>query len=63
MEMFNERGVYHFPLEVAVDLTKKEQTDFSVQRQYVLGFPRYKVYLYNSTDRTVDVDLYVYLTQ
>ena len=63
MEMFNEKGVYHFLLEAKVDLTKKEQTEFSVQRQFALGFPRYKVYLYNSTDRTMDVDLYVYLTQ
>jgi hypothetical protein len=28
-----------------------------------LGFPRYRVRLYNTTDRTVTVNLYAYLTQ
>jgi hypothetical protein len=28
----------------------------------MLGFPRYRVRLYNTTDKTVSVNLYAYLT-
>ena len=62
LEMLNEKGVLHFPVEVAAGVGAKGVTHFSAQVTADLGFPRYKVYLYNSTDRTADVDLYLYLT-
>lgn len=64
LEMLREKSVFHFPVEAKVDLTRQvAEDDFSVQRRFDVGFPRYKVYVYNSTDRTVDVHLFVYLTQ
>jgi len=63
LEALNQRGSFTLPLEVTSALTNKEETDFSVQKRFALGFPRYRIYLYNSTDRTVDAHLYLYLTQ
>ncbi|HEX9735772.1 MAG TPA: hypothetical protein VGG06_27750 [Thermoanaerobaculia bacterium] len=62
LEALNQRGVYSFPLEVKSTVAAKEETDFSDQKRHPLGFPRYRIYLYNSTDRTVDAHLYLYLT-
>ena len=61
LELF-DRGKIHFPLEVTTTLNRKEITTFEAQAHLAVGFPRYRVYLYNSTDRGVDVDLFVYLT-
>ncbi len=61
MAMLNEQGRIHFPLEVKAVLARRESTTFSSQNHLTVGFPRYNVYLYNSTDRNVDVDLYFYL--
>ena len=63
LEALNQRGIFQLPLEVTSALAVKEGTDFSVQKRFPLGFPRYRIYLYNSTDRTVDAHLYLYLTQ
>ena len=62
LKAMREHGVLQFPLEVASTLAEGQDATFSVQQHLALGFPRYKVYLYNSTDRTVDVNLYLYLT-
>lgn len=63
LELLREKGVYHFPVEVKVSLEDQvAEAPFSVQKRMVLGFPRYKVYAYNSTDRTVDLNLFAYLT-
>jgi len=61
MDMLNEQGRIHFPLEVTAALGRREVTTFSSQIHLTVGFPRYNVYLYNSTDKSVDVDLYLYL--
>jgi hypothetical protein len=34
----------------------------SEQVSFTIGFPRYRIFFYNTTDRTVGVNLYVYLT-
>ncbi len=62
-EMLNDRGAFHFPIEVKAKLDRKGPSHFDVQQRFDLGFARYKVYLYNSTDRTVDANVYLYLTQ
>lgn len=62
-EILNQRGVFHFPLEVTSEIAVKEEIDFNDQDRFPLGFPRYRIFLYNSTDRTVDAHLYLYLTQ
>lgn len=62
-EILNQRSIFHFPLEVTSAIASKEKTEFSDQGQFAVGFPRYRIFLYNSTDRTVDAHLYLYLTQ
>ena len=56
------KGYIHFPLEVQSVLARREISVFSTQSYLPVGFPRYKVFLYNSTDKGVEVDLFVYLT-
>ena len=34
----------------------------SSKPKLTIGFPRYRIYYYNTTERPVGVDLYVYLT-
>ena len=51
------------PLEVAANLSRDQGSKFSAQKHHALSFPRYRIYLYNATDRTVDLNLYLYLTQ
>lgn len=63
LEALREKGAYHFPIEVKVSLNENvSEAPFSVQRRLPLGFPRYKVFLYNGTDRTVDLNVFAYLT-
>lgn len=58
-----EEGRFEFPLEVQAPVTRESRGSFaSDQPRYALGFPRYRVFLYNTADRSVEADLYVYLT-
>lgn len=58
-----EEGRYEFPLEVQAPVRREARGLFaSDQPRHVLGFPRYRVFLYNTSDRSVEADLYVYLT-
>ncbi len=59
---FDEEGLLLLPLEVFAVLARKEIDTFSAQQQFAIGFPRYKIYFYNSTDKSVEVNLYGYLT-
>lgn len=60
---FQEEGLVEFPLEVQAAVVPADRGYFaSDQPRYALGFPRYRVFFYNSSDRPVEVDLYVYLT-
>ncbi len=60
--VFNEDGVMQLPLEVFAVLARQEIVNFSAQGQLPIGFPSYKIYFYNSTDKAVEVNLYAYLT-
>ncbi len=60
---FREDGLVQLPLEVFAVLAHKEIDTFSAQQHLAVGFPRYRVYFYNSTDKSVEVNLYLYLTQ
>jgi hypothetical protein len=52
-----------FPLEIGAPLTQGTyRMTATAQERFTLGFPRYRVRLYNTTDKTVSVNLYAYLT-
>jgi hypothetical protein len=62
-EAFEEEGLVQFPLEVSAALEPGGARSFaSSQQRLAVGFPRYRVRLYNTSDRTVTVSLYAYLT-
>ena len=59
---FLQEGRIQLPLEVHAVLARKDIQTFSAQQHLAVGFPRYRVFFYNSTDKAVEVNLYVYLT-
>jgi hypothetical protein len=62
-QAFNELGLIHFALEVSAPGITSESAYFaSAQPRHTVGFQSYDVLLYNTTDKTVTVDLYAYLT-
>ena len=60
---FKERGRFMFPLEVkSEEIAQSNSYFYSGQPRFALGFPEYRVLLYNNSDKTVEVDLFAYLT-
>lgn len=60
---FQQAGQYQFPLEVASPVRIADRGYFASQpARHPLAFPSYRVLLYNETDRSVEADLYAYLT-
>jgi hypothetical protein len=52
-----------FPLEVAAQVTAGGTVYFSGQAAHLpVGFPRYRIYFYNTSNKGVELNLYVYLT-
>ncbi len=53
-----------FPLEVKTWVDPGPYRYFTSESTSVtVGFPRYRVFLYNSTNKSVEINLYMYLTQ
>jgi len=64
VKAYEEDALLQFPIEISAPLqTSTSRMTAMQQSKAQLGFPRYRVRLYNTTDRTVTVNLYVYLTQ
>ena len=60
---FEEDGQVLFPIDLGAPLTQGAyRLTATAQERFTLGFPRYRVRLYNTTDKTVSVNLYAYLT-
>ena len=60
---FNEEGKLEFAQEIKTLVTPGPARTFaSDPAKLTIGFPRYRIYYYNTTERPVGVDLYVYLT-
>ncbi len=63
-QAYDEARLTMFALEVAVDGVGPTTPYFSAeQKRFVVGFSRYRVRLYNTTDKTVTANLYAYLTE
>lgn len=63
MRVFREEGSILLPLEVSADLKPGDSLPFAAQQRVPIGFPRYRVYFYNTSQKSVEANLYVYLTQ
>ncbi len=61
--IFLEEGIPQFPIEIkTAALTGVSPYVASALEQSRVGFPRYRIWLYNTSDRTVSANLYAYLT-
>jgi hypothetical protein len=64
MQAYEEDGLLQFPIEIRAPLTQGTvRMHASQQSRTTLAFPRYRVRLFNTTDKTVNVNLFAYLTQ
>jgi hypothetical protein len=62
-EAFDEQGLIHFALETAAAGVNSKTPYFaSKQPRYQVGFASYRIWLYNTTDKTVTANLFAYLT-
>jgi hypothetical protein len=62
-EAFNEQELVHFAMRTfASGVSTKTPYFASDQPRFIVGFQAYKVFLYNTTDKTVTVNLFAYLT-
>lgn len=60
---FEEKGFMPFSTEVAAPGVATGSPYFaSAQNRVPIGFPRYRTYFYNTSDKTVTVNFYAYLT-
>jgi hypothetical protein len=60
---FDEDGQIQFPLQVSATLTSLPLRSFaSQQERFTVGFPKYRVHLYNTTEKTATVSVFAYLT-
>jgi len=60
---FERDSLVLFPIEINAPLTQGTfRMTASAQSRHTLGFPRYRVRLYNTTDKVVTATLYAYLT-
>lgn len=59
---FDERGQMMFAFEAVAEIGGSSPYFESTQPRFDLGFPRYDVYLYNNGKRSIEVDLFAYLT-
>lgn len=63
LQAFNEVGQVHFALQaIAGGVTHRTPYFASTQPAYQVGFQAYRVFLYNTTDKSVTVNVYAYLT-
>ena len=63
VKAFEEKGVMPFVTEVSVQGVSAASPYFSSNSSPALvGFPRYRTFFYNTSDKTVTVNLYAYLT-
>ncbi len=62
VQVMEEKRLFQFPLEVKVEAPARAPHLASGSPRLNVGFPRYRVFFYNTTDRTVTVTLYAYLT-
>ena len=60
---FEEKGLMQFATELKAGGVSSASPYFASNAERVpIGFPRYRTYFYNTSDKTVTVNLYAYLT-
>jgi hypothetical protein len=63
LRAFREDGLFLFPLEVTAPVRGGQQVYAAGgTARFELAFPRYRVFLYNTSDKAIRVDLHLYLS-
>ena len=63
VKVFEEKGLMQFATEVNAPGVSGASPYFaSTASRFQVAFPRYRTYFYNTSDKTVTVNLYAYLT-
>ncbi|MCI0567674.1 MAG: hypothetical protein L0Z52_05680 [Acidobacteria bacterium] len=63
LRAFEEEGKSQFPIEIrTAAFAPSSPYSASDQQRFLVGFPRYRIWLYNTTDTSVSANLFVYLT-
>jgi len=63
LRVFEEDGKAQFPIEIKTAALTGSSTHVASEAQrFLVGFPRYRIWLYNTSDRTISANLYAYLT-
>lgn len=62
VQVMEEKRLFQFPLEVKAEAPMRAPHLSSGSPRLDVAFPRYRIFFYNTTDRTVTVTLYAYLT-
>lgn len=62
VDVFEQRGRTDLAPEVTAPVDPGDSTFFSAQGVVLVAFPQYRIYLYNTSGKNVDVNLYLYLT-
>ena len=64
LEAFNQEGKIMFPLEIVSESIPAKTAYFSSEPQKLqVAFPEYRVFFYNGTGKTSEVDFFAYLIQ
>ena len=63
LRAFEEEGKSQFPIEIrTAAFVTSSPYSASDQQRFLVGFPRYRIWLYNTIDTSVSTNLFVYLT-
>ncbi len=63
LRAFEEEGKTQFPIEIRTSpFVIASPYSASDQQRFLVGFPRYRIWLYNTTDTAVSANLFAYLT-
>jgi hypothetical protein len=63
LRAFDDDGTLEFQQEITAQADSRVSAYFASEpKRLAVGFTRYRIYFYNTTERSVGVNLYVYLT-
>ena len=62
LRSLREAKIIQFPIECVAQIKSGDSAFFSAEQTHTrITFPRYRFYLYNTLNRTVDANVYIYL--
>ncbi|QWV95468.1 hypothetical protein KP004_09955 [Geomonas oryzisoli] len=59
--VLKDAKLIQFPLETSCNIKSGDSEYFSCDNNHVITFPRYRIYLYNTLNKSAEVNVYLYL--